>query len=528
MIFFMTHILQRSLQASLPSEILFVMAAKISRRILKFGIDEKAPWMPYVYETIEAAHLELAKRWRMIEQNLDPLGTQGAWNPSELSFYRDTRLTISTLRPYLAGIATREMTPSGHGSFTSGCHPRIKQYSSTFLQFQLLVAGAARLFLADLEFWVQDWLDGWLGANWDSLSTCACLVELIENYTTTATSTYAGNPEDISLMLLTSIDLWVALDKCAIRHESLLSRYDPGFPPSLFTPLLLPKKLQMERLARVEQYLARRKNGSVHESSLIFQDINARGSFAVQYFGRSQRHQNLRREIEAAAEIERDQKKRELREQRQLYNRLKRQSDAMSCEYITQWFGRRQTSYHDPHCQKCRLKESAESLEIVVHEWPLPNGELEAKSAVFELDVPTVIAKWRDITYTLLVDIFSPPTLDNSQRVNMIYCLHGFSGLSRYVRSQTGRLQLASIAKPFVVAHYGTKKISLATEENICVHHNLRYFIYDSTSMRWTADLFDRCDIRRLCIFQLPSGHYGTLQYALDKTTYTSNKVLAT
>jgi hypothetical protein len=528
MIFFMTHILQRSLQASLPSEILFVMAAKVIRRVLKLGIKDKPSWMPYVHETIEAAHLELAKRWRMIEQNRDPFGTQGAWNPSELSFYRDTLLTISTLRPYLAGIATREMTPSGHGSFTSGCHPRIKQSSSTFPQFQLLMAGAARLFLADLELWVQDWLDGWLGANWDSPSTCTCLAELIENYTTTATSTYAGNPEDISLMLLTSMDLWVALDKCATSHESLLSRYHPGFPSSLFAPLLLPKKSQMERLARVELYLARRQNGSVHESSLIFQNINAQGSFAVQYFGRSQRHQGLRREIEAVAEIERDRKKGELREQSQLYNHLKQQSDAMSCEYITQWSGRRQNSYHDPHCQKCRVKKRAESLEIVVHEWPLPNGDLEAKSAVFELDVPTVIAKWRDITYTLLVDVFSPLTLDNSQRVNKIYCLHGFSGLSRYVRSQTGRLQLASIAKPFVVAHYGTKKIPLANEENICVHHGLRYSMYDSTSMRWTADLLDRCDVRRLCTFQLPSGHYGTLQYALDGTTHTSNEVLAT
>jgi hypothetical protein len=108
------------------------MAAKISRRILKLGIGDEAPWIAYVHETIGAAHLELAKRWRMIEQNPDPLGTHGGWNPLELSFYRDAWLSISTLRPYLAGIATRVMTPSGHGTFTSSCHPRIKQCSSTF------------------------------------------------------------------------------------------------------------------------------------------------------------------------------------------------------------------------------------------------------------------------------------------------------------------------------------------------------------------------------------------------------------
>jgi hypothetical protein len=60
------------------------------------------------------------------------------------------------------------------------------------------------------------------------------------------------------------------------------------------------------------------------------------------------------------------------------------------------------------------VKKRIESLEIVVYKWLLLNGKLEAKSAVFELDVPTVIAKWRDITYTLFVDVFSLPTFDNS------------------------------------------------------------------------------------------------------------------
>jgi hypothetical protein len=83
------------------------------------------------------------------------------------------------------------------------------------------------------------------------------------------------------------------------------------------------------------------------------------------------------------------------------------------------------------------VKDSAERLEIDVHEWPLPTAKLEAGSAAFELDVPTATAKWRDITYTLLVDVFSPPIIWNSQRGHKIYYLHEFSG---YVRSQSGRL----------------------------------------------------------------------------------------
>ena len=220
MIFFMAYILQRALKASLPSDILFVMAAKISRRVLKIGIGDEPHWIRYVHGTIEATHLELRSRWSTIEQNKDPFGTQGAWKPSKLSFYDDTQLTVSTLRPYLGGIATRPTIPSDHGNFKSDCRPRIKQRNSTFPQLDLLTTDGPRLFLADLELWVQDWLGDWLVANQDLEYTCTLLAELIENYSTTAASHYAENPEDTSLMLLTSIELWVALDKCATRHAA--------------------------------------------------------------------------------------------------------------------------------------------------------------------------------------------------------------------------------------------------------------------------------------------------------------------
>ena len=84
-----------------------------------------------------------------------------------------------------------------------------------------------------------------------------------------------------------------------------------------------------------------------------------------------------------------------------------------------------------------------------------------------------------------------------------------------------------STAKPFVVAHYGSKEITQATEENICVNNGLRYSMYDSTSKQWTTELLNHCDVQRLCTFQLSSGSYRTLQFALDGTTHTSNEVLA-
>jgi hypothetical protein len=43
MIFFMARVLERALQISLSSDILFVMAAKISRQALKLDVDDELP-----------------------------------------------------------------------------------------------------------------------------------------------------------------------------------------------------------------------------------------------------------------------------------------------------------------------------------------------------------------------------------------------------------------------------------------------------------------------------------------------------
>jgi hypothetical protein len=529
MIFFMAHILQRAREAALPSDLLFVMAAKISRRTLKLATTDEPPWMQQVRRTIEATHQELACRWNTLERNPDPFATQMAWDSSEMPFPHDTQLSLLTLRPYLQTIKTRETMSSDYQTFTFDCPRRIKQCHSLIPELNLLIVGsdpATRLSLADLELWVQDQLDAWLTTNLDSQSTCTRIADLIAHYTAMATSTYADNPQDISLMLLTSMDLWVALDKCAIYHYPLLSKYEPGFSASLFDPLLLPKRQQMERLTRVEQYLAKRMNGASPGFPSIFQDSNSSKSFAVQYFEQSPEHQQLRLRIEIAAGIERNRKRNELMEKRQEYQQLMRDSDARSCEVETYWERSRFVPHHSSRCHKCYLKGKANGLEIIVHEWPLPLGELEAKSAVFELDVPISISKWRDTTYSLLVSALSPPMPARS-RIGKVYRMSNVDGLRNYVRSQTARIQFASTAKPFAVAHYGRKPVSQATEAGICVNNGLQYSMYDSTAEQWTKNLLNRCDVRKICTLQLPAGSYEELQFALDGTSHTSNDVLA-
>ena len=111
MLFFMAHVLERALEASLPSDTLFLMTAKISRRALKISVVNGVAWLQYVEMTVGPVQQELFRRWRSVEKHPDPLGTQQNWRPSQLSFLKDSKLKLSSLRPYLARVSTGRLHP---------------------------------------------------------------------------------------------------------------------------------------------------------------------------------------------------------------------------------------------------------------------------------------------------------------------------------------------------------------------------------------------------------------------------------
>ena len=531
MLFFMARILDGALEASLPSDTLFMMTAKISRRALKSGAVDGTAWLQHVTTIMGVVQQELSSRWALIEKDPDPFATQRSWAPSQLSFLLDTELTLSKLRPYLAKMKGRLASPPAYHASMSDCDQRISPWSVSLPDLSLLSVrneGQVRLVLTDVELWVENSLNDWLRANMERQDAVIALAAFIDTYTSAASVAYQDMPEDISLMLLTSMDLWVTLDKLALHHCALLRDYSPEFPQSLFEPLLLPKKTQMERILRNEEYLATRRAAAIPEFPSMFRSVDTTKSFAVRYVQQSPRHEELKQKIETKAVNDRARKKHELEKKRQQYHELINQSDGMSCEYVSHWRNRQKTSAHSGSCQKCQVKSQAKRLTIDVHEWPLPERDLEVKAVVFELDMPTVVSKWRDITYRMLVDMFSAPiSRRGKDKQQGVYNLREYDGLQKFVKPQAGRLRLASTTKPFVVSHYRNQKISQANESNVCVNNGLRYAVYDSKKMRWTEELLDCCNVREQCTPRLPAGLYTGLQYALNNTIHTSNEVIA-
>ncbi|KAL2068505.1 hypothetical protein VTL71DRAFT_14842 [Oculimacula yallundae] len=528
MVYFMAYLLQLALHQSLPSETLFLMAEKISRRTYKLALGDQQTGVHYVQRVLDATQQELARRWNTIQHNPDPLGLYSSWKATRSSFLADTDLSLRNLRPYMDRIWTRAMVLPGAVEFESDCPSRI-DWKGDLPELDYPCPGgdySTRLRLLDLDLWVQKNLHDWTSANLESEVACARLSALLRVYATSAMEIYGHDPDNISLKLLTIMELWIALDRCAAHQHSLLKMYSPGFPPALLHPLLLPKRDQMVRLISIERYLQQRLDDSLYPSSFVFQITNETNSFAVKYFDQSSAHHTLRREIEAAAQIERAAKKSELAQKTRKYYSLLQESDCLSHEQGTRWDGYEYIPDHPYSCQKCELKREADNLEISVHEWPLPYKDLEAKSAVFELIIPVSIAEWRDATFSLLEDVFSPCT-EAGPCNTKVYQLREYVGLIKYGHGKVRRLQLASETKSFLVAHYRNKKISQAEEKGICVNNGLHYSLYDTTLQRHTCELLGRVEIRRLCTFQLPPGPHATLQYALDNTTHTSNEALS-
>jgi hypothetical protein len=395
---------------------------------------------------------------------------------------------------------------------------------------------ARRLLLADVEMWTHNCLSAWEATNIDRASACSDVANLIKDYVSEASATYEGDPEAISLMYLTVLDLWVCLDKMATKHEPILLDYEPGFPPALFEPLLLPRKCQMERLLAVEKHIVSRKTRSNPACSSVFSSFSAKNSIAVRYFKQSPMHQKLYADIERDAFVVREKKKQELIRKEEEQANLEAKAAATEHTMQSHWKYNKhthvseETTRHAGSCQKCAWTNQAASLTIDVHEWPLPSDSLQAKATVFELKCPATISIWRDCTYYILVDVFTTTSAKQaagSGKSRELYQLQRYDGLQSYYASISNRLEIASVPKPIATSHYRSKTVSGATKFNICVEHALRYDIYDSMTSTLAVEFLGYCGIRENCSQQLPQGPYRSLQTFVTDTKHTPNEVIA-
>ena len=529
MAFLHARLLNDSCDAILPSDTIYAIMAKLSRRTLKLEVMQHTMCAKQIEDYVSRAQKLLSLRWALKEN--DEAGSVAlkvsVEHIEQQSVIKDTELQLRHLGPYLQSKLTRRAQASSIKKFRPGDPYRIPLQLSKLPTIKPTSQDTveAHLALADFQNWVADNLQSWLASNISKPESCKLLRERLDSYSMSAILIYKDDPINFSFMALTVLELWVAIDKCATAHCSLIHKYKPGIEPEVLVHMLLPKKSDVQRLCRVQRHLKKRQVQAAYQNIYALGFLGTSSSLGVQYFRQSPHHQHLLRDIEANATEERSRKRAELGQKQTEYRELMAQISRTNCDMVPGGRKKRYVPQHSGSCSRCSRRKRAGKMTIDMHEWPLPIETLDVEATVFELDVPEVIFEWRESLYHVLSTLFFNPK--QSGKASSTYPLRSYDRLKKYYASATGKLQPASSAKSFLQSHYKPIKINCAEESNVCVNNGLRYDMMDSSASMWTGGIPQTFDIKAQCAFKLPEGPYKCLQYALTDTIHTSNDILA-
>ncbi|OCT52679.1 hypothetical protein CLCR_09665 [Cladophialophora carrionii] len=311
--------------------------------------------------------------------------------------------------------------------------------------------------LVGFELWIEENLGSWLVANIGNPSACQALLELMQKYHAAAKRKYASHPERLSIMLLVMFELWTALDAIATTAHPLLLRYPPEIPSTLFGPLLLSKRGDLERLSRIELHIKSRESRFTASSPSLFNDPTA-DCFAVKFYDASPSLRELRVKVEQESQKERDDKLVEWEGKKEEYDKLMGKVEAMDCGvWIPRGTDRQGKPYvgkprHDRYCLKCAQEKKAKAIVISKHEWALPNDDTLCKAVVFELGAPPALVSWRDATFYLLQDVGRSQAIEGPPRQQILLAYPPLKGHTQHGRDR--RVTLGSVVKSMLQSHY--------------------------------------------------------------------------
>ena len=522
-LFFHTHLLRCCVHQDFPSELLYTMRAKIARRLSKMNPPVSLHVLDHVHASFEKTEALLSKRWTAFQAKGS---TSPTLQPDRLNFIADAVVSLHSSNSYLAmtlrsgslGFSQVQFTPPNGTRLNS-----VRDFTQfTNGQLSMAVDEDQYVALKDFEFAVEKNLESWVAATRGNDDAPNVIASCIRQYVAGARRFYEDSAEDNSIMILTIMDLWVALDTLTIRQCPLLKQYSPKIPSDFLHPLLLHRSSTLERALHTEEYLSRRHNEARNTTSIFSNDITE-SSFVVKYFRASESHQRLYDEIITDAQQKRASKRTELVSLNESSKSLLSEASKLDHES----FATHGRSYRVT-CRKCQLENEARALEIHVHEWPLPSSMVRAQQTVFELSPLPAFSAWRDMTYMVLRDLGMSSVPDTDDRPKAF--LDSFSGLSRWATQsqRVSRLTIGSTTKSFSdQTHYKRVEIP-AKESSVLVNNGLSFCLFDRTRGSWTMDSFFTSSVTELCTPPIPtSSPYRHLHHFVSNTKHTPNDIIA-
>ncbi|KAK7677682.1 hypothetical protein QCA50_019373 [Cerrena zonata] len=529
MVFLRSRLVSIAIEHGICSDLLFTMRAKVARAFYKLC---ESPTPTFVDTTVEAAVKRAGKvlqdRWATIQQQQ---AASPPWNPLACDIETATTLTLPKSYDFIAKtlqqhgeLPVKDFTPT-NPSHLGRVSDFIRYSGEKGLSQEFRKHGVVALH--SFEDSIQIYIDFWIENNLDNPRACTTLESCFSQYRELAMTQYTSNPEDGSIMVLTLMEIWVALDKISVAQFPLLCEYVPEIPHTFLHPLLFRHSRFISRADEIERYIVERYQNAMDSfgtHSSVFSDTITATSVSVRYFRQSSMLQDLKLDMESQATAQRNSKTNRLKALNEEHEQLVEQSSALEHDDVWKKYSRK-LEHNKVDCRKCQLLKKAKKLSITIHEWPLPSDQLEAESVVFELACPAVFSIWRNVTFSMLCTVGT-----NGSSVDPADSKHDLhsSNLEGWMKEPSYKsITLASTTKQFTGSHYRTVKMP-ATESAVFRTHGSQWRLYDRDSKTWAANRFMGTSVADYGTYSLShDSPYAYLQDTLSSTVHTSNEVLA-
>jgi hypothetical protein len=381
--------------------------------------------------------------------------------------------------------------------------------------------------LADFEYWVAKNLEAWtvrklvncLDEDYHNLSL------LMQSYISQGLIVYRNSVDQLSVLLLTALDLWVALHRLACAKHPFLEDFSPEIPKVFLTEIMLSTEDDLRRLDRLETYISNRYAKLKHDKASIFsrprhdwmmmtladsccEDINE--GIALKDLENTINDENNTRRQKKIEQFE------------SLRNELSQlQETHLGLAHSS---AKTANGYHKKiDCPKCEAQKKAKSLSIDVGEDILPTNP----NLLFEMKAPAALVFWRDATWAILNDIVKG---ERKKGKNSVYDIQSaYEPLRSYWIEPRPRLQVMSLIAPTTRL---TIKISEITEpETIWRQNSFNLVLIDT---RTNAIVSDNSKVHESHLIfnlesSLPEGPYSRsqLQESLRSAPPSTNTVIA-
>ena len=282
MLSFICNLAMDAHNAGFSCDLLYLMSAKILRRLSKLGSSAPGWLSDMALRTCTRLQDTLNDRATEIQATNS---SSPHWNPSELDLSGDIRHSLSQSSEYIRNALAN---PS-HASLVTPFFPKddhrgtLADYlSSDAAIFDRAYSVDPFVALYDVEQSVEHGIDDWLAQVANVEEACTQLGMLVDKYLSCASAVYGREPESYSVMALTVFELWVALDRLLVEEIPMLSEYSPEFLVPLLELLHLRKMTNLHRISRVHQYLFARHSRSRAGLPALSDDFTG-DSFPVRY-----------------------------------------------------------------------------------------------------------------------------------------------------------------------------------------------------------------------------------------------------